>query len=287
VDDGSTNPCSRETLAGVLGPDIELRLLRHATPLGGYAAKNAGAAAAATEFAYFLDDDDLLAPDFVQSVEAAMAGHPEIDVLFVGVEAFGPGAGQAQVAIDSAMERLFRETRWSGAANSTILFPSGLSDHLLKSVPMAFQRPVFRRSAWRQLGGFRQLPTWWEGEWAIRASLTRQVGLLNRPLSRWRIAGQGFFTGRDTQRTMLRVEVDIKEGLLLDRTLAGTNVPALKRAAAQAQADYANFLLSTPGCRREGISRAARAFRLQPGYRMARRIAGSLLRGILAKPAVG
>jgi glycosyltransferase involved in cell wall biosynthesis len=73
VDDGSRE--ARDA-AAIAGGDPRVRVLRHATPEGVAAARNAGLAAARARWVAFTDDDDLWAPDKLAAQLEAMARVP-------------------------------------------------------------------------------------------------------------------------------------------------------------------------------------------------------------------
>ncbi len=70
VDDGSTDNCHR-VAAGI--QDRRLTLLRHPLNRGANAARNTGALAAQGEWLIFLDSDDELAPDALNTIDALTA----------------------------------------------------------------------------------------------------------------------------------------------------------------------------------------------------------------------
>lgn len=120
IDDGSTDDTAR-VLAG-FGP--ALRVL-HTPGLGPSGARNAGLAAAQGEAVLFLDSDDLLAPDALAALEAALAGMP--DALLA----------HGTLAID--------------------ILPGGTRGPLAETVatmPVLIGTVLFRTAALRAIGGF-------------------------------------------------------------------------------------------------------------------------------------
>lgn len=242
VDDGSRPPMDAARIASQLGA-VKLVTVSHAVAQGGWSAKNDGAFAASTELVTFLDDDDLIEPEFVERVQEAFAAHPELDVLFVNLDVFGTHSADFRDRQLRSMAALLRGTSWRQSAHDVKIFEKGLFEHLVLSVPMAFQRPVARRQVFVGSDGFRPYRTWWEGEWAIRMAASKRIGLLDLPLHSMRVSGQGNFTLTDTKRSELEIEIEIKERLRKEfahSSLGGHTA----WAASNAHLDYAYFLFS-------------------------------------------
>lgn len=93
VDDGSTEAATRELLDTLEAERRPwLRILRKAN--GGLAsARNAGAAAAETEFITFLDADDCLGPEFVCRSLELLGRYPNVDIVASWVQFFGADSG--------------------------------------------------------------------------------------------------------------------------------------------------------------------------------------------------
>ncbi len=72
VDEASTD----ETLAMLANEFPDARVVKHATPRGPSAARNAGAAAARGEWILYLDDDDLLHPNHIEALVSASKEAP-------------------------------------------------------------------------------------------------------------------------------------------------------------------------------------------------------------------
>lgn len=90
VDDGSTDgktPQATKEAITRLDADGKVRLIEQ-TNAGPGAARNTGAQAAKGEWLAFLDSDDLWFPWTGQSLQAALARHPEVLVLFMNVKPF-------------------------------------------------------------------------------------------------------------------------------------------------------------------------------------------------------
>jgi FkbM family methyltransferase len=83
ADDGSSDRTA-EVLA-TYAPRVQALLLPHQ---GVQAARNAGAAAADTEWVVFCDSDDLLEPEFVERAQRALAAEPALDIVYCNFVTF-------------------------------------------------------------------------------------------------------------------------------------------------------------------------------------------------------
>jgi len=152
VDDGSTPPVLESTLRELLGE--RFILVRHGQAQGIAAAKNAGVAAARGEVVLHLDDDDLLTPTALAQIAAAYARHPELECLFVNVEPFGTFAPGTAANQSHALSKLLERAQ-DVEDDGVVFFNSALFAALLKSVPMAMQRPAARKTLWDKVGQLR------------------------------------------------------------------------------------------------------------------------------------
>ena len=196
VDDGSQPPVDRDALAAVLGN--RLKLVRHAAPSGVPEAKNAGLRAATGEVITLLDDDDLLSERALERIAGTFTRHPELDCVFLNVEPFGRFAS-GSVANQARAMTNFMQRVSTREADGIVFLADGLFEALLRSVPLALQRPAARRGAWNIVGEFTTGLMYSEPDWTIRASLCCRTALLREPLSRWRSEGQNFSVRPDTR----------------------------------------------------------------------------------------
>ncbi len=99
VDDTSTPPVDPTQLARICH---SVTVIRSDVPLGPAGAKNAGVAAATSDFVAFLDDDDTWLPSKLDAVHRCIERHPEADVLIHQTSnpgEYGPqGHGCASIA---------------------------------------------------------------------------------------------------------------------------------------------------------------------------------------------
>jgi glycosyltransferase involved in cell wall biosynthesis len=211
VDDGSTPPVAESTLRNLLGERFVL--VRHDPAQGIAAAKNAGVVAARGEVILHLDDDDLLTPDALAQIAAAYARHPELECLFVNVEPFGTRAPGTAANQSHALSRLLERARGT-EDNGVIIFNDRFFTALLKSVPMAMQRPAARKTLWNKVGLLRKGSYMPEPEWAMKTALFTQPALLLDPVSRFRVDGQNYVSQTAQKEKHLLAAVDIRTTLL-------------------------------------------------------------------------
>ncbi|MES1999783.1 MAG: glycosyltransferase family A protein [Pseudomonadota bacterium] len=214
VDDGSTPSVAESTLRELLGERFVL--IRHDPAQGIAAAKNAGVVAARGEVILHLDDD-LLTPTALTQIAAAYARHPELECLFVNVEPFGICAPGTAANQSHALSKLLKRAR-GAEDNGVIVFNDRLFAALLKSVPMAMQRPAARKALWNKVGLLRKGSYMPEPEWAMKTALYTQPGLLLDPVSLFRVSGQNYVSQtvqKDIQKDKhLLAAVDIRTTLL-------------------------------------------------------------------------
>ncbi|MDP2025293.1 glycosyltransferase family 2 protein [Sulfuriferula sp.] len=211
VDDGSTPPVAESTLHELLGERFVL--VRHDPAQGIAAAKNAGVVAARGEVILHLDDDDLLTPTALAQIATAYARHPELECLFVNVEPFGTYAPGTAANQTHALSRLLGRAR-SIEENDVTFFNDRLFGALLKSVPMAMQRPAARKALWDKVGLLRKGSYMPEPEWAMKTALYTQPGVLLDPVSLFRVDGQNYVSQTVQKEKHLLAAVDIRNTLL-------------------------------------------------------------------------
>ena len=233
VDDASDPPVSMPSSRD----GISLRLLRHEQTRGGGAAKSTGAQAARGELIAFLDDDDLWAPTYLEHATALLAQHGDIDVLFMGVDWFGKNSQSGQQAYLQAMNKVLAEAGGKTLGPSMLGFGHQLVQALLQRVPMAFQRPVVRRTAFQRIGGYLEHCLLWDCDWALRAALDGKVALSVAPLYRQRVDAQGYSSLPTREREQTLSNIEIRERLAARLTAKDAVTQALrddfKRSAGQ------------------------------------------------------
>lgn len=189
VDDGSAPPVLESTLRELLGE--RFILVRHDQAQGIAAAKNAGVAAARGDVVLHLDDDDLLTPVALAQIAAAYARHPELECLFINVEPFGTCASGTAANRSHALSRLLERAQ-GVEDNGVVSFNSKLFAAVLKSVPMAMQRPAARKTLWDRVGLLRKGSYMPEPEWAMKSALVCKPALLLQYAYLARMDGQNY-----------------------------------------------------------------------------------------------
>ena len=240
VDDGSTPPVNLGSIPEAAG--LAVRLVRHDKALGGCAAKNAAVSAAVGRFVAFVDDDDLIAPTFVRRHIEIFTAESDLDVVFGAVEALGANAEMTQRGADAGLAEILACVGGESGTRLTRL-DRRVVPALLRSVPIAFQRPAFRRHVFDgDLGGFRPAKTIWECEWSVRAVCLRSTAVLSERLHVWRVDGQGYFTDERKALDVAEAGVVIHQRLFDDRWTLGKN--AEERRAFRSALAEAWFILS-------------------------------------------
>jgi hypothetical protein len=130
----------------------------------------------------------------------------------MGVTWFGLNGASGQRNYDRAMQR-FMEAAGGQARQGVVRFDAGVVKALLKSVPMALQRPVVRRSAMHRIGLYRPNCLLWDCDLAIRAALTAQTALIPDGLYEQRAENQGYSSQSKRRLEHLRSGIEIKDRL--------------------------------------------------------------------------
>lgn len=267
VDDASSPPVDAALIeaSGVK----RWRLLRNEESTGQARARELAELEAGGDFIVHLDDDDLLEPGFLARGLQAFDEQPGLGVVFFNVRGFGE---RAQAFDDNQHQALARVLRAAGRDGSAefVSFDGTVFQALLRSVPLAFQRPMARREAWRVISSLRRAaypqghalrPPLRESEWAMYAAATQRVGLLTRSLYLQRCSGQGYFSVDSQKAAAERAILEIMEsmGSLSERggALGGWR-DEIRTALARTHFDraYGDFHLGKSGDARRHLWRA-------------------------------
>jgi len=171
VDDGSFPAVDAPRLHRRFGARV--RVLQHARSRGGAAAKNTGIDAAKGRLLAFLDDDDLLAPDYVARAVEVLQANRDLAGTFMSVRRFG-ALRDDDLHSDRAMQGVLARAQGTCRHPDVLEFGSALFAALLHSVPMAFQRVVVRREAFEAIGRYEAHCLLWDCDWAVRAAATQR-----------------------------------------------------------------------------------------------------------------
>jgi glycosyltransferase involved in cell wall biosynthesis len=263
IDDASSPPVDAIHLSGLANQPVQV--LRNDLSQGGAASKSAGIRKARGRWVAFLDDDDLLAEDHLQVLASALADRTEVEVCFIDVAWFGCESAQTS-------ERNHREATWQvidrtrhhRLSSLLVLFEEGLTEALIRSTPMQFQRPVVRRDVFERVGSFRSECLLWDCDWAIRASLSARCAYLDRPIYRQR-EGQGYFTraGRKVATGESICEIVAQLRTMPPRPLSRSEARLLRDLQAEKVFDLA-FVQAQHGLRRLALGSWLRSQLLRP-----------------------
>lgn len=252
VDDGSTPPAHIDDLPKALQQRIQL--IRHETPRRSAAARNTAVRAAKGDVLAFLDDDDLLAPEFLARALGVLDRHRSIDVVCIGVSWFGQNAAWTEKDCLPTLERTLVEARGTELEPGVLGFGPELLDALVSRVPMAFQQHVLRREIFERIGFFTEGRVLDRSDWGIRAAAFARVALCAEGLYRQRCDGQSFASRPERFHEFLLAGVDTKETLLTRLRKEGAprrSVEVMTRGASRSWFDLAYW------CRQQGRYREA------------------------------
>lgn len=211
VDDGSMPPVQDDALRELVGS--RYRLIRHDKAKGIAAAKNAGVIAAGGDVVMHLDDDDLLHHDALSKINAAYTNFPDLECLYVNVKPFGAFAAGTEENQTAALSKLL--SRAGGPeASGVVFFIDTLFVSLLKSVPLALQRPVARKSLWLRVGMLREGSYMPEPEWSIKCALLSKPALLLDYVYLARMDGQNSVSSPVLIQKHREAAIDIRYSLI-------------------------------------------------------------------------
>lgn len=212
VDDGSDPPVDAAGFSEIV-PGAQFNLVRHEKPKGIAAAKNAGVRAASGEIIMHLDDDDLLLGNALETIANVYSENPELDCVYMNVEPFGKfadgSAKNQRRAVSTVVEHAARFEQ-----DGVVFFNDNLFETLLRTTPVAFQRPAARRAAWEQVGELTPHLFFSEPEWSMRAALCCRVALITQPLSKWRVDGQNYVSRPEMSPRHFETYIAARKALL-------------------------------------------------------------------------
>lgn len=185
VDDGSPDDTAQVAARLIAAfPERRIRLLRQENR-GLAAARNAGITMALAPYILPLDADDAIAPEMLALTVAALEAHPEVGFVYTDVQRFG--------------------------AETNILRTQPYSLERLRFECLMMPATLFRRAAWRQVGGFRTFGAAQGYEdWDFWISLGEAgwEGLhIARPLLRYRRSGGSMLSQARRHDLELRAQI--------------------------------------------------------------------------------
>ena len=213
IDDGSNPPVEPYTYTNKY-PD-KIKFYRNETPIGGSSSKNMGIKKSKGEILAFLDHDDLYSENYLETAVSAFENQPQVDLFFMGIDWFGERAKWALPSYENAMKKILDKVSVQIAEQDSLIFEDDIFYALLYSVPMAFQRPVVKRPQFGKVGFYQDNCMIWDCDWALRATAKKlKTGLINKPLYRQRVAGQGFASRPEKQLEQMLLGLEIKQRIL-------------------------------------------------------------------------
>ena len=176
-----SDDCSTDRTLQVLEgfEDSRLRIIRQNRNLGNYANCNAVIGAAKGELICKLDADDLLEPNFVSEMVAALLAHPEAVIVYCAMR-----------LIDQFGKHIGYERKISGTE-----FRIGPEEYIRQVISFNGQGTciLFKRDAFEQVGGFNEKFLHVSGDWVLFREFSKFGGILylDKVLATYRIHSLG------------------------------------------------------------------------------------------------
>jgi glycosyltransferase involved in cell wall biosynthesis len=136
VDDGSTDPVTKQVLAGASWP--RTRII-HQANAGPSAARNRAIREATGEFILPLDADDTIEPEYVAKAVAVLEAQPEVGVVYCKATKFGAEQGPwnlpvytlRELVIDNVIfvTALYRKSDWADVGGYNESLRHGVEDY--------------------------------------------------------------------------------------------------------------------------------------------------------------
>jgi hypothetical protein len=261
IDDGSTDGTTE-----ALAPFAQRISYRRQENRGAPAATNEGVRAATGDFVVVLDADDAYEPERLRALTELAVARPDLDILMTDATLESGGV---------AVGRFTDRTPFATDAQSVAIFERCF-----------IAWPALRRSLLLAAGGFDEsLRIGYDWECWIRLLHGGALaGLVDEPLLRYRIAGEGSLT--DNRAAALRYRVTVLErAATLDlsareRAELERFLPRRRRRALLAEAQLA-LREHAPDARRRALGVAVAAG--MPGSTRARAVAAALAPGAAAR----
>ena len=193
VADGVDDP-SLSALATAVAPPVELHAIEKA---GVAAARNAGVERAHTEWVCFLDDDDLLHPEYLARIETEAMGSPQIGAMNTEYWSFAEVAGDDDEFSASTLEECLTAIQTAVARKDLgYLQIEGRSfDLLLERLRGSMSTAAVRRDLLLRAGGFPDGMITAQ-DWVMYVNVAR--------LTEWRVLPHRLAFFRDHARTATR-----------------------------------------------------------------------------------
>lgn len=283
VDDGSQPPVDEQALCKEFGPRV--RIMRNAQAMKQPYARNQGVQAARGDVVVHLDDDDLLAPEALETALATLESDPSLDLVYLGVNGFGERSAYFNDAQRRAMQAILRQAHGRDVAPNVISFGPELFEALLSSVPMAFQRSIEYRTVWNRVSELRRRvymlapdicdeeqamrrmqPPLRESEWALYAAACCNTALLTTPVYLQRCDSQGYVSLPSQQERAILSGLDIKTHLVIASRVMPEFRPWMKQIRKSCSLGYFNqaYFYFHSDKRWAAYAALIKAFRVRP-----------------------
>lgn len=180
VDDGSTD-ASAAVAERCAAADDRVRLIRRRNG-GSAAARNAGfAATRASEYVMFLDHDDVLEPDMLETAVAYLDEHPAVGVVYTGFVVIDEEGRRSPQGWDTRYRTGTLRLRRIAAEEPDTPFET-----LLMWGGILPSNSLIRRSVYERVGGFDDRWLNDDTDLFMRLGLQAPVHRINRPLVSYR-----------------------------------------------------------------------------------------------------
>ncbi len=219
-----------------------LRVSRNSVAQGGAESKNIGVSLANGTYIAFLDDDDKLAPEYLEQAVTLLESEADVELVFMGVSWFGVNARRGEKNYKAALKTVF-DIAQAHYHNHYCLFDNRLTSALLETVPMAFQRPVTSLKKFHAIGNYDKHCFLWDCDWALRASVDTKCALISDGLYCQRADNQGYSSAnRDIEQ--IHSAIDFKEKFYAEIKRTNNQVlqQSVKKVLAKNWFDIAYFL---------------------------------------------
>jgi glycosyltransferase involved in cell wall biosynthesis len=178
IDDGSTDN-TREIVEQFDGQRI--RYIRHDKNRGCSAAYNTGIAAATGQLIAFLDSDDIWKTNYLETLVAFLARHPEADLVFCDTEIKSENGNiPSLIALMKSFSKVLRE---NPGGKEHIIKGRQMYVCLLEEVPIKPTAVLVKREMFERAGNFDEAwPSGTDWDLFLRFSHIACFGYINIPL---------------------------------------------------------------------------------------------------------
>ncbi|HFB66170.1 MAG TPA: glycosyltransferase [Aeromonadales bacterium] len=220
-----------------------LKVSRNSVSQGGAESKNIGVSLANGRYITFLDDDDKLAPEYLQQAINLLESEADIELVFMGVAWFGANALRGENNYNAAITTIFDIAKPYYCQNHYYMFEHRLTFALLEAIPMAFQRPVTSLKKFHAVGNYDKDCFLWDCDWALRASVQAKCALITEGLYCQRVDNQGYSSAnRDLEQIHSAIYFKEKFYTEIKRTNNKALQQSVKKVLAKNWFDVAYFV---------------------------------------------